>query len=110
MEYDDVLQEMRTIMVLNSWIEEQKEDSILESLGAEPGDLHQLMAYATALGCGLAALVYAGRRTRRWEYPLTTTPVRLALQTLRVGGDRRRCRAAVRGLATFLASGCVRGR
>ena len=41
MEYDDVLQEMRTIMVLDSWIEEQKEDAILESFGAEPGDLHR---------------------------------------------------------------------
>ena len=41
MEYDDVLQEMRTVMVLDSWIEEQKEDTILENLGAEPGDLHR---------------------------------------------------------------------
>jgi len=41
MEYDDILQEVRTIMVLDSWIEEQKEDAILERLGAEPGDLHR---------------------------------------------------------------------
>ncbi len=41
MEYEDALQEMRTVMVLNSWIEEQKEDTILESLGAEPGDVHR---------------------------------------------------------------------
>jgi helicase len=41
MEYEDVLQEMRTVMVLDSWIDEQKEDVILEKLGAEPGDLHR---------------------------------------------------------------------
>jgi helicase len=41
MEYEEVLQEMRTIMVLDSWIDEQKEDTILERLGAEPGDLHR---------------------------------------------------------------------
>jgi len=41
MEYEDALQEMRTVMVLDSWIGEQKEDTILESLGAEPGDLHR---------------------------------------------------------------------
>ena len=28
MEYEEVLQEMRTVMVLDSWIDEQKEDSI----------------------------------------------------------------------------------
>jgi len=41
MEYEDVLQDMRTVMVLDSWIDEQKEDAILERLGAEPGDLHR---------------------------------------------------------------------
>jgi helicase len=41
MEYEDVLQDMRTVMVLDSWIDEQREDAILERLGAEPGDLHR---------------------------------------------------------------------
>ncbi|MDA4116446.1 MAG: DEAD/DEAH box helicase [Thaumarchaeota archaeon] len=41
MEYEDVLQDMRTVMVIDSWIDEQKEDVILERLGAEPGDLHR---------------------------------------------------------------------
>lgn len=40
-EYEETLQDMRTVMVLDSWIDEQKEDVILESLGAEPGDLHR---------------------------------------------------------------------
>jgi helicase len=41
LEYEDALQDVRTIMVLESWIDEQKEDTILERLGAEPGDLHR---------------------------------------------------------------------
>jgi helicase len=41
LEYEDALQDVRTIMVLESWIDEQKEDAILERLGAEPGDLHR---------------------------------------------------------------------
>ena len=41
MEYEEILQDMRTVMVLDSWIDEQKEDAILERLGAEPGDLHR---------------------------------------------------------------------
>jgi helicase len=56
MEYDDALQEMRTIMVLNSWIDEQKEDSILETLGAEPGDLHRAVDSADWLLYCLAEL------------------------------------------------------
>jgi helicase len=41
LEYEEALQDVRTIMVLESWIDEQKEDTILERLGAEPGDLHR---------------------------------------------------------------------
>jgi len=41
LEYEDAIQDVRTIMVLESWIDEQKEDAILERLGAEPGDLHR---------------------------------------------------------------------
>lgn len=41
LEYEDALQDVRTIMVLDSWIDELKEDAILERLGAEPGDLHR---------------------------------------------------------------------
>ncbi|MDG6967053.1 MAG: DEAD/DEAH box helicase [Nitrososphaerota archaeon] len=41
LEYEEALQEMRTVMVIDSWIDERKEDDILERLGAEPGDLHR---------------------------------------------------------------------
>ena len=41
MEYNELVDEMRTVMVLDAWIDESKEDQILERLGAEPGDLHR---------------------------------------------------------------------
>ncbi len=59
MEYEDLIQDMRTVMVLDSWIDEQKEDAILERLGAEPGDLHRAVESADWLlycFCELARL------------------------------------------------------
>ena len=64
MEYDDILQEMRTVMVLDSWIEEQKEDSILEDLGAEPGDLHRAVDSADWL---LYCLAELGRLFEKYD-------------------------------------------
>lgn len=46
MEYEEALQDMRTVMVLDSWIDEQREDAIMERLGAEPGDLHRAVESA----------------------------------------------------------------
>ncbi len=46
LEYDEILADMRTVMVLNSWIEEQREDAILDKLGVEPGDLHRAVESA----------------------------------------------------------------
>jgi len=40
-DFDDLLQEMRTVMVLHGWIDEWKEDDLLSRLGAEPGDVHR---------------------------------------------------------------------
>jgi len=64
MEYEDILQEVRTIMVLDSWIEEQKEDAILERLGAEPGDLHRAVDSADWL---LYCLGELGRLFGKYE-------------------------------------------
>jgi helicase len=41
MEYEEAVEDMRTVMVLDAWIDEEREDAILERLGAEPGDLHR---------------------------------------------------------------------
>jgi 5-methylcytosine-specific restriction enzyme subunit McrC len=65
-------------------------------------DVYQVLAYCTALGVGRAALVYPGRRNRRWEYRFEHSPVRLEVHTLRVLGSRAACRAAARRLARTL--------
>jgi ATP-dependent DNA helicase len=64
MDYEEVLQEMRTVMVLDSWIDEQKEDAILERLGAEPGDLHRAVDSADWL---LYCLCELGRLFGKYE-------------------------------------------
>ncbi|HUI85878.1 MAG TPA: DEAD/DEAH box helicase [Nitrososphaerales archaeon] len=40
-DYDGILQEMRTVMVLHGWIDEWREEQLLSRLGAEPGDIHR---------------------------------------------------------------------
>jgi len=55
-EYDEAIQDMRTVMVLNGWIEEWKEDTIMERLGAEPGDLHRAVDSADWLLYSLGEL------------------------------------------------------
>ncbi len=40
-DYEEVLQEMRTVMILHAWIDEWREEQILSRLGAEPGDIHR---------------------------------------------------------------------
>lgn len=40
-EYDEVLQDMRSVMALYGWIDEWKEEQLLTKLGVEPGDLHR---------------------------------------------------------------------
>ena len=39
--YDEVLQEMRTVMALYGWIDEWREEQLLSRLGIEPGDVHR---------------------------------------------------------------------
>lgn len=41
LEYDEILQDMRTVMVIDAWMNEWREDTVLERLGVEPGDLHR---------------------------------------------------------------------
>jgi 5-methylcytosine-specific restriction enzyme subunit McrC len=65
-------------------------------------DVYQVLAYCAALGVGRAALVYPGRRNRRWEYEFADSPVRLEVHTLRVVGSREACQQAARRLARAL--------
>ena len=46
LDLDDLLQEMRTVMVIDAWINEWRDDAILERLGVEPGDLHRAVENA----------------------------------------------------------------
>jgi helicase len=40
-EFDNAISKMRSTMILYAWIDEWKEEEILEKLGVEPGDLHR---------------------------------------------------------------------
>jgi 5-methylcytosine-specific restriction enzyme subunit McrC len=60
-------------------------------------DLYQVLAYGTTLGAQGVALVYPGKKWRRWEYRFTHTALRLTVYTLGVGGTREAClRSAAR--------------
>lgn len=40
-DFDETIQDMRTVMALYGWIEEWREEQILSRLGVEPGDMHR---------------------------------------------------------------------
>lgn len=40
-DYDQAIQEMRTVMALYGWIDEWREEQLLSRLGIEPGDIHR---------------------------------------------------------------------
>ncbi len=40
-DYDEALQETRAVMALNGWIDEWREEQLLDRLGVEPGDMHR---------------------------------------------------------------------
>ncbi|HYC26390.1 MAG TPA: DEAD/DEAH box helicase [Nitrososphaerales archaeon] len=63
-EYDQVLQEMRSVMALYGWIDEWKEEQLLTRLGVEPGDMHRAVDNANWL---LNALVELSKLFKRPE-------------------------------------------
>ena len=40
-DYDKALQDMRSVMALHGWIDEWREEQLLDRLGVEPGDMHR---------------------------------------------------------------------
>ncbi len=74
----------------------------VETAAPEPADVYQVVAYATALGIDRAVLVYPGRRSSTWEYPLARSPLHLATHTLRVLGSTAACDRSCRRLARAL--------
>ena len=67
-------------------------------------DVYQALAYAVALGAERAVLVYPGRRDRCWVYPLTESPIRLEIRTLRIMGHRPALARSLRRLARAVAA------
>jgi 5-methylcytosine-specific restriction enzyme subunit McrC len=65
-------------------------------------DVYQVLAYATALGARHAVLVYPGRRSQIWQYPLANSPLRLAIHRLRVVGSRHACARSLKRLGKAL--------
>ncbi|MBI3860059.1 MAG: DEAD/DEAH box helicase [Thaumarchaeota archaeon] len=61
-EYDDVLQETRTVMALSGWIDEWREEQLLTRLGVEPGDMHRAVDNADWLLHSLSELAKLFRR------------------------------------------------
>ena len=73
--------------------------------GAPAADLYQMLAYCTALGVGVAVLIYPGRRDRIRTYALRNAPIRVETRTLRVVGDAAECRRSLRRLGRALLGG-----
>jgi helicase len=61
-DYDEVIQEMRTVMALHGWIDEWREEQLLSRLGVEPGDMHRAVDNAEWLLHGLEELAKLFKR------------------------------------------------
>lgn len=55
-EYEDLLGDFRTVLALNSWINENPEQHLLEKYSIEPGDLHRMVDNADWLLYSLGEL------------------------------------------------------
>ncbi|MDA4113081.1 MAG: DEAD/DEAH box helicase [Thaumarchaeota archaeon] len=78
LDLDDLLQEMRTVMVIDSWIQEWKDDAILEKYGVEPGDLHRAVENADWL---LYCLSELARLFKKFELIKETEFLRKRVQS-----------------------------
>jgi helicase len=62
-DYDEALQEMRTVMALHGWIDEWREEQLLDRLGVEPGDMHRAVDNAEWLLHSFGELAKLFKRT-----------------------------------------------
>jgi 5-methylcytosine-specific restriction enzyme subunit McrC len=75
--------------------------------GAPPAeDLHQVTAYATALGARRAILVYPGRRDAVRKYTFEQAPLEVEVRKLRVQGTRQALAEAARMFVQELVVHC----
>ena len=72
-----------------------------------PADVHQALAYSTALGCKDVRLIYPGRRWTSWKYDLVGQTT-LSVHTLRVVGRREACERSVGHLARQIRAVALR--
>lgn len=61
-DYDQTLQEMRTVMAFYGWIDEWREEQLLSRLGVEPGDMHRAVDNAEWLLHSLGELARLFKR------------------------------------------------
>ena len=61
-EYDEALQDTRSVMALNAWIDEWREEQLLSRLGVEPGDMHRAVDNAVWLLHSMAELARLFKR------------------------------------------------
>ena len=61
-DYDEILQDMRTVMALHGWIDEWREEQLLSRLGVEPGDMHRAVDNADWLLHSFAELARLFKR------------------------------------------------
>lgn len=80
-------------------------DAKWKRLGPTPlitADVHQMLAYCTALAVRHAVLVYPGRRDGVWHYRLERADCRVTVYRLRVAGERAALDRSCRRLTRFL--------
>jgi helicase len=70
-DYDETLQYMRSVMALQGWIDEWKEEQLLTKLGVEPGDLHRAVDNSDWL------LYSLGELTKLFKKPLVMREIDL---------------------------------
>jgi 5-methylcytosine-specific restriction enzyme subunit McrC len=82
-------------------------DAKWKRLGRSPlvtEDVYQVLAYSTALGAKRAILVYPGRRSRIWKYPLEQAQLVVEVRTLRVLGSRAACVCSLQRMVTAVGA------
>ena len=72
--------------------------------GPQGDDVHQILAYANAFGCGDVRLIYPGKRFRTHEYHLEKSAIRLTVHTLRVVGSHDECEKSWQKFKTELTT------
>jgi 5-methylcytosine-specific restriction enzyme subunit McrC len=88
----------RPVLVVDAKWKAGKETPIIRD------DVHQALAYASALAAPRVVLVYPGKHDRKWPYLLEHSAIRLDIRQLRVVGSAEQCRKSRQRLGRFIAT------